>query len=411
MVVHAGHKCATRTLNAVVCAYLAACSSDTHSHSSADQAAGSRAAGTAMDESLPPAGRMATDAAPVTPAPAMRQANGPTPGVDPGKTSEKPAPGAAMAMNECDLHTQYPGDEYCILPPPPELGFQLHIGPSSYDNPEAQYLLQPGQEPTTDFRAVSTNDKKVFFYARQFRMRPGAHHNIITTVGAGNFADVGRRIGTVNSLAEDSPKGNIIAPENAGVGIPLDPHTAINVSLHSINTSEETQLREIWVNFWYRDPSEVTDPAAEMFQTGGLAGTTFSIQPHQDTVLGPFKCTIQGDGRMLWMYGHRHANNVRFSTWRKRGSQRDLIYEAYDWEEPLVLEYASTVTNQPPNLDKDIEGGWNGILDMKSGDVIEWECHVINKTEKVLRFTNNTYDGEMCIVDAELVGANCPLTF
>jgi hypothetical protein len=32
---------------------------------------------------------------------------------------------------------------------------------------------------------------------------------------------------------------------------------------------------------------------------------------------------------------------------------------------------------------------------------------VINKTDGVLRFTNNTYTGEMCIVDAELVGANC----
>jgi hypothetical protein len=342
--------------------------------------------------------------------PVAPKVNGPTPGVDPGKRSERPAPGAPMAMNECDLHTQYPGDEYCILPPPPDQGFQLHIGPSDYDKPEDKYLLQPGQEPTSDFQAVSTNDKKVFFYTRQFRMRPGAHHNIITTVGAGNFADVGRRIGTVNSLAEDSPKDGIVAPENASVGIPLDPNSTINVSLHSINTTEKTQLREMWVNFWYRDPSEVTEPAEEMFQTGGIAGTTFSIQARQDKVLGPFKCTVQGDGRMLWMYGHRHANNVRFSTWRNRGSKRDLIYEAYNWEEPLVLEYASTVTNHAPDLSKEIEGGWNGILDMKSGDVIEWECHVINKTDKVLRFTNNTYDGEMCIVDAELVGANCGLS-
>jgi hypothetical protein len=241
-------------------------------------------------------------------------------------------------------------------------------------------------------------------------MRPGAHHNIITTMSAASLADVGRRIGTVNSLAEDSPKNGVIAPENEHVGLPLEPNSTINVSLHSINTTEQTELRELWVNFWYRDASEVTEPAEEMFQTGGIAGTTFAIQPHQDTVLGPYKCTIQNDGRMLWMYGHRHANNVRFSTWRNRGSQRDVIYEASNWEEPLVLEYASTVSNKAPDLDRNIEGGWSGILDMKAGDVIEWECHVINKTNKVLRFTNNTYDGEMCIVDAELIGANCGLT-
>jgi hypothetical protein len=55
-----------------------------------------------------------------------------------------------------------------------------------------------------------------------------------------------------------------------------------------------------------------------------------------------------------------------------------------------------------------IEGGMSGILDFKPGDTIEWECHVVNQTDQVLGFSNNTYTGEMCIMDAELVGANCP---
>ena len=134
---------------------------------------------------------------------------------------------------------------------------------------------------------------------------------------------------------------------------------------------------------------------------------TFQIQPGADTILGPFSCDITGNGRMLWMYGHRHANNVRFSTWRVRGAQRDLIYEGYHWEEPLVLEYASNVTNRAPDPVMRIEGGWNGILDFQTGDRLEWECHIINQTNSVLGFSNNTFTGEMCIVDAELVGSNC----
>ena len=289
------------------------------------------------------------------------------------------------------------------MPPPTAEGFQLHIGPDSYDNVPAKYLLQPGEEITNDFAATSSNDKKVYFYYRQFRMRPGAHHNIITASNGG--LDVGRRIGTVNALIEDSPKGNIIAPENKGVGIPLDAHASISVSLHSINTTDKPLLREMWVNFWYRPESEVTEPAEEMFQTGS---TTFAVAPHADTVLGPFQCTIQGDGRMLWFYGHRHASNRRFTATRIRGTQRDVFYEAYNWEEPLVLEYATTVTNPMYDRAKQLEGGWNGILDFKAGDVVEWECHVVNETEGTLRFSNNTYTGEMCIMDAELVGANCP---
>jgi hypothetical protein len=208
-------------------------------------------------------------------------------------------------------------------------------------------------------------------------------------------------------LAEDSPKGGIIAPENQDVGIPLDAKTPINVSLHSINTSNQAQLREIWVNFWYRDPSQVKEPVNELFLTGDrtLGG---GVDPGADVVLGPYSCTVTGAGRMLWMYGHRHANNVRFSTWRIRGGKKDLIYQGYNWEEPMVLEYSSTVTNPMPDTGPNVEGGWSGPLDLQAGDQLSWECHVINKTQGTLQFTNNTYTGEMCILDAESVGADCP---
>jgi hypothetical protein len=305
-------------------------------------------------------------------------------------------------MDECGLDTKYAGDEYCILPPPPDKGFQLHIGPSNYDNPEPQYILAAHQEITSDFSATSGNDKEVYFYYRQFRMRTGAHHNIITS-GSGGDTGLGQRIGTVNALAEDYPKGAIIAPENEGVGIKLGAHSRINVSLHSINVTDKTEIREIWINFWYRDPSEVTEPVKEMFQPAPQA----PIPPGADVTFGG-SCTVSGTGRMLWMYGHRHANNVRFTAWRVRGGQQDVIYQGYNWEETLQLEYSSTVMNPKPDTGPMVEGGWSGILDVKSGDQFQWECHVINQTDGTLLFTNNTYTGEMCIVDAELVGGNCP---
>jgi len=357
---------------------------------------GSAMAGTGAPAPSPAAG---TGAA-VPPGPGtMPMPGGPT-------TTPTPDKGKPLAMDECGLKTNYDGDNYCIKPPPVAEGFQLHMGPTSYDNPEAKYILMPGQEVTSDFQAMSTNDKPIHFYYRQFRMRPGAHHNIITIAStAGRGFDQGRRIGTSNHLAEDSPAGGIIAPENEGVGIKMEPNTALNVNLHSINTTDKPQLRELWINFWYKDSAKVTDEVEEMFQTGSV---TFAVQPHADVMLGPFKCTVAGEGRMLWFYGHRHANNKRFSAWRVRNGQRELFYEGLNWEEPLVLEYSSTVKNTVPDLAAGIEGGWSGILDLKAGDVLEWECHVVNKTDGVLRFTNNTFTGEMCIMDAELVGANCP---
>src|SRR4029077_4734115 len=104
-----------------------------------------------------------------------------------------------LALDECGLKTTWQGDQYCIKPPPADQGFQLHIGPSNYDNPEAQYLLASGQESTPTFSAVSGNDKQIYFYYRQIRMRPGAHHNIITS-GAGGDIGLGQRIATSNNL-------------------------------------------------------------------------------------------------------------------------------------------------------------------------------------------------------------------
>ncbi len=270
-------------------------------------------------------------------------------------------------MDECGLHTKYPGDEYCILPPPPDKGFQLHIGPSNYDNPEPEYLLAAGQEITSSFSAVSANDKDVYFYYRQFRMRPGAHHNIVTTSDGGGFG-MGRR------------------------------HPA---------PGQERHRRE--PAFHQRDPGNGTAGDLDQLlvprfrrRDRARAG---GVPDRQRRVRGAARSGHHSQTFPLLGHGHRHANNVRFSTWRLRGTQRDLIYEAYDWEEPLLLEYASNVDNPTPDPTAGIEGGWSGALDLMPGDQIEWECHVINQTQGVLRFTNNTYTGEMCIVDAEFVGA------
>jgi hypothetical protein len=315
--------------------------------------------------------------------------------------------GVPYAMDECDIDTGFPGDEYCIKPPPEGQGFQLHIGPSDYANPDPMYVLEPDDESTDNFPAISGNDSNIHFLFRQFRMRPGAHHMIVTAGGTagggGNEGFGGRRIATANA-SQDSPVGGIIAPENEGVGIPLGPSADINVSLHSINVTQEPLIREIWVNFWYRDSSKVTEEAEQLFATGDV---TFAVAPGDDVILGPYSCDIQAPGRMLWFYGHRHANNKRFSAWRVRGGQRDLFYEGLHWEETLLLEYTSLITNPEPNAAMGIEGGWSGVLDLQPGDKLEWECHVVNEQEVTLRFSNNTYTGEMCIMDAELVGTNC----
>ncbi|MDD9947140.1 MAG: hypothetical protein OXU20_39230 [Myxococcales bacterium] len=358
----------------------------------------------------PAAGAMAPELAETAPEPVEPTAGGPA--GEPQEPVEalpeeggEAEPHHELAMDECGLDTKYPGDEYCILPPPPDKGFQIHVGPDNYDNPGPRYVINPGTENTTNYTVrINTNTDR-HFYFRQYRQRPSAHHNIITASGgAGSGFGLGHRIGTSNHLAEDVPKSGKPAPENEGVGVPIEAGATVTVNLHANNFTDEPLLREVWLNFWYVPEDEVKEETQQLF---GMGDPTFSIAPGQRTTLGPYSCTTPEPGRLLWLYGHRHASNISFKAWRIRGSDRELIYYGWDWEEPMLLEFTSADTNPAADPDARVEGGWTGILDFQAGDRLQWECDVHNMQDNTLRFTNETYRGEMCIVDGEFVGTAC----
>lgn len=306
--------------------------------------------------------------------------------------------GLELAMDECGLDTGWIGDEYCINPPPADKGFQIHIGPSNYDNPEPQFVMEPEDERTEQFDAVSGNTSNKYYYWRQYRMRPGSHHLIVSAGGFG-----GRRLGGSQNPAKDNPTAGVIAPENQGVGMPLDANTPIGMQLHYLNYTEAPIIKEVWVNFWYRDPEDVTEPTKEVFSM-----LPMFVTPGQHVVMQG-TCDISQSGRLLTAYGHVHANNNRFSLWRVRGGQRDLLYESFDWEHPAVLEYSSTVTNTPSNSATKTSGGWNGIVDLMPQDQLYFECEITNATQNVFVGQNEAHDDEMCILVGDSIGAQVPI--
>lgn len=297
-----------------------------------------------------------------------------------------------LAMDECGLHTTYAGDNYCIKPPPPDKGFQIHLGPSNYDNPEPQWIMQPGNEDVENFTATSGNTSDVYYYWRQYRMRPGTHHMILTSGGLD-----GHRIGGAQNLAYDNPEGGIIPDEDKDVGMKLAANTPLNINLHYINFTDKPILKEIWINVWYRDAADVKEAANEMYSFAPI-----DIPPGEHVVLRGV-CPVQGDGRILTAYGHRHANNVRFSMWHEHGGMKDLIYEDYNWEDPLILQYSSVETNNPPDASKKMPGGWSGILNVANGDNMSFECEIINMSTKTFFGANEAKDDEMCIMIGDTV--------
>jgi hypothetical protein len=297
-----------------------------------------------------------------------------------------------IAMDECGLQTKFAGDEYCILPPPAEKGFQLHIGPSDYENPEPEYVLQPGEENVVSMAAVSGNDKDVFYYYRQYRMRPGSHHVIVSVDG--------RRIGGIQNLARDEPDNGVVAPEDQGVGLELKAHSMMDVNMHYYNFGDKPSIREVWVNYWYKDAEAVTDVSRPIYS---MTGVTAAVA-HSHVVVGA-TCPVTDNGRVLNLYGHRHLNNVRFSVWRTSDGKRDLVFDDYNSEHPGFMAYNSLAMNPAPDPMAKIFGGVSGVLELKQGDTLDFDCEIANKTDKNFRGLNEAEDDEMCIMIGDSVGA------
>jgi hypothetical protein len=51
----------------------------------------------------------------------------------------------------------------------------------------------------------------------------------------------------------------------------------------------------------------------------------------------------------------------------------------------------------------------SGRIDVKAGDVLEWECHIINDGAVPLTYSNSVNEGEMCNIFGMSVGTeiNC----
>jgi hypothetical protein len=309
-------------------------------------------------------------------------------------TGQQPPATAMPDLDECALDTQWPGDEYCILPPPSDKGFQVHIGPTNYDNPEPSMVMEPGNETTVNISATSGNDKDIYYYYRQYRMRPGSHHWIVTANG--------RRLGGTQNLAKDNPDNGVIAPENAGVGMPLPAHAQLGNSLHYYNFTDKPIIKEVWMNVWYRDAKDVKEPSLEMFSMLGMG-----IGPGEHVVKHG-SCPITGTGRMLTVYGHVHAHNKRFSAWRVRGGEKLLLHQAFDWEHPSVSEFSSITMNPALVPGSLTDGGYSGVVDLKPGDTIEFECDIVNDTNSTFVGLNEAQDDEMCILVGDTVGAQVP---
>ena len=348
--------------------------------------------------------------------------------MEPGEPTQEPMqPDPTMeAVNgtrPCPaLESGFEGDELCVLPPDPGTGMHMHVGPTDYDDPDqvAEFIVEPGEEPTDYYVFHAGNDEAVSFYKQHYRMRPGSHHLIIHILGGdvGEPRWLGERlsaagldgiqIGGTQRSNFDFPPGGVIPPEDEHLARPVGVNSGMAFEWHHVNSTEKPILREGWVNFMNAE----TDTPSLL---GGLfmIGWQFNVPPGGHQVLRQISTPeeLQAPMRIVSVFGHRHASTERFTVWAHRNGERTMIYEDYDWAEPAELVYNSVIDNGTPDPDTFTPGGFSGILQLQPGDQLEWECEVVNTGTTPLTFGNEVYTKEMCNVFGSMAGGTAPIWF
>ncbi len=326
-----------------------------------------------------------------------------------GSTSNKPSETADAATGPCGVGkpSGFPGDSQCLMPPDPDVGLQLHVGPTDYDDPDQIWIVEPSAEPTQNYHMYTPNTDDVYFFDQQYRMRPGSHHMIISTSGdttspegwTDSEGNIVGAIGGTQHETEDFPPGGVEAPEDKGLGHELAAHTPLDIQLHFINTLEEPVLREVWVNLLYKPKSEVTTvlgylggfapinvPANSVVTTGGTC-------TYAQAVLSP-NTTSE---RIVTLFGHTHSHTTRFVVYRDNADgTTDTVYDNYDWSEGPTYTYNSVVKNPVPNPTAKLAGATSGDLLLNPGDQLRYECDITNDTDLALPFAEHVYTAEMC---------------
>ena len=313
--------------------------------------------------------------------------------------------------------TKYTGDDACILPPPEDLGTQIHVAPASMDSP-GQFELAPNAEVSSYYFVNASNTQARNYYRANWRMRPGGHHMLISMLdqdqadGWQGFGDMGsefggrgKSFGGAQRPSVDRPQGTLeIPPENVGLGQQLGAKQQFCFNVHSINTTSAPILREVWLNIWYVEDKSVTKPINTFAATGSPADMSV---PANTKVTHEYKCTVPGDTRLISMYGHYHAHGRRFGVWiTKPSGEKVTAYESFNWEDIPVYQFDSISMNPMPNVGSQTDGAASGVLNLAKGDEIHFQCEINNDSTRALRFADEAITGEMCIMFGAYVGAN-----
>ncbi len=338
--------------------------------------------------------------------------------------------------------TQFPGDNFCILPPPPDKGVQYGVHPqgkqwfaqvstgdlSGYDNLSEEWTMKDGEEESANYETAAPNPTEAKYYRSYTRMRPGSHHMIVNSdpakpgndtwvpVSAGGLLEGASGLlgGAVALPGAQRPDENRPQPlkkpdEDSGLYSVFPASAKVTFNMHHFNATSGTILKEVWTNLWWEDDARI-----QMHTMKGLDVTqvfTMNIPPGATQDLH-YSWTISQPIRVMEAFGHRHAWTSNFSAWVENpDGQTEIMYQSFDWMDEPTYRYDSITQNAKPAPENRVDGASSGVRMLMPGQKLHFNCHIEYTdaraaTEKAprpaeigaLRFANEAFTAEMCIL-------------
>ena len=240
--------------------------------------------------------------------------------------------------------TRYEIPEFVALKPP-EQGIQFHLGP--FDVPpnfeREFYYFQP-MDTTGD----------IYLERAEIIMQSGSHHFIAysfseeipawAALKAETYRDIRNLDGSYISknltatlwhsfgFGTQYPLMNYQFPP--GVALRINTDMGLDLNSHYINRTDSTIIGEVYINMHLSKPQDIKHTAEVL----SLNNRDIELPPNKvTTVERIFEFTEQASVFQLMSHAHEHMLEFRVE---KVGGELDgeLIYIAYDWEHPPILE-------------------------------------------------------------------------
>jgi len=342
-------------------------------------------------------------------------------------------PGAADRCKKVP-NTPYLNNDLCLEPPSEDLGFQLHFGPSDYDDPAEveKYILPAGGEGVLCESAVTPNMEDQYSQEQHTRIRSGTHHIIYwrnvddkvpevppRTLLKDNCRQSGYAF-FIGAEAALGPKGGFLdvplagatsayGEEDKSIAQIIHPKTKIWIETHFVNQTEDDMLREAWANVIYTDGSKITTILDPIFWIGGLA---MQVPAHTEQLIyagpaTPPTFTAGKEVRLMGIAGHIHAHTTQEDVYLNHADgTKELVYQTFNWAEPLFAQFDDQHQNPAMGRSAGADGSISGKFIIKPGESVSWACHVNNTLNTVITFADRAFDAEMCNVFGYYIPGN-----